>query len=64
MAVREYAAEPPPQISGRGGSARANLRPLRGFLWRGLLEQSVAERLAWAAFVAGLLWLAIWWALS
>jgi len=64
MAVREYAAEPPPRISGRGRSARARLQPLRGFLRRGLLEQSVVERLTWAAFVAGLLWLAIWWALS
>jgi hypothetical protein len=31
---------------------------------RSLLEQSVAERLAWAVIAAGLLWLAIWWALS
>ena len=41
-----------------------SVRPLRGFLHRGLLEQSVAERLARAAIAAGLLWLAIWWALS
>jgi hypothetical protein len=39
-------------------------RPFRGFLQHDLLEQSVAERLAWAAIAAGLLWLAIWWALS
>ena len=64
MAVRERVAGPTPRISGRGGSARARLQPLRGFLRRGLLEQSVVERLTWAAFVAGLLWLAIWWALS
>jgi len=44
--------------------ARPSLRPVRGFLQRGLLEQSVTERLAWATIVAGLLWLAIWWALS
>jgi hypothetical protein len=43
---------------------RPRLRPLRGFLQRGLLEQSVAERLVKAAIAAGLLWLAIWWALS
>jgi hypothetical protein len=38
--------------------------PLPSFLQRGLLEQSVAERLAWAVIAAALLWLAIWWALS
>jgi hypothetical protein len=43
--------------------AGPSLRPLRGFFRRGLLEQSVAERLAWAAIAAILLWLAIWWAL-
>jgi hypothetical protein len=43
---------------------RPSFRPLRGSLQRGLLEQSVAERLAKAAIAAGLLWLAIWWALS
>jgi hypothetical protein len=41
-----------------------SLRPFRGFLRRGLLEQSVAERLVKAAIAVGLLWLAIWWALS
>jgi hypothetical protein len=41
-----------------------SLRPLRGVFRRGLLEQSVAERLAWAAIASILLWLAIWWALS
>jgi hypothetical protein len=41
-----------------------SLRPLRSFFQHDLLEQSVAERLAWAAIAAGLLWLAIWWALS
>lgn len=45
-------------------TARPSLRPLRGFFQHDLLEQSVAERLAWAAIAAGLLWLAIWWALS
>ena len=64
MAVRERVAGPTPRISGRGGSAHPRFRPLRGFLQRGLPEQSVVERLTWAAFVAGLLWLAIWWALS
>ena len=44
--------------------ARPSFRPVRGFLQRGLLEQSVAERLVKAAIAAGLLWLAIWWALS
>ena len=44
--------------------ARPSFRPLRGFLQHDLIEQSVAERLAWAAIAAGLLWLAIWWALS
>jgi len=45
-------------------NARTSFRPFRGFLQRGLLEQSIAERLVWAAIAAGLLWLAIWWALS
>lgn len=44
--------------------ARPGFRPLRGFARRGLLEQSVVERLAWAVIAAALLWLAIWWALS
>jgi hypothetical protein len=43
---------------------RPGFRSLRISLHRGLLEQSIAERLAWAAIAAGLLWLAIWWALS
>ena len=42
----------------------SSLPPLPSFLQRGLLEQSVAERLAWAVIAAALLWLAIWWALS
>ena len=37
---------------------------LPSFLQRGLLEQSVSERLIWALIAAALLWLAIWWALS
>jgi hypothetical protein len=44
--------------------ARPGFRPLRISLHRGLLEQSVAERLAKAAVAAALLWLAIWWVLS
>jgi hypothetical protein len=44
--------------------AQPSLHPLGGFLRRGLLEQSVAQRLAWAVVAAALLWLAIWWALS
>jgi len=43
---------------------RPGFRPLRVSLQRDLLEQSVAERLAKAAIVVALLWLAIWWALS
>ena len=37
---------------------------LRGFFGRDLIEQSAIERLAKAVFVAGLLWVAIAWALS
>jgi hypothetical protein len=44
--------------------ARPGFRPLRISLRRGLLEQSVAERLTKAAIAVALLWLAIWWALS
>jgi hypothetical protein len=44
--------------------ARPGFRPILSSLHRGLLEQSVAERLAKAAIAAVLLWLAIWWALS
>ena len=44
--------------------ARPRLHSFRGFLRRGLLEQSVAERLVRAAIAAGFLWLAIWWALT
>lgn len=36
----------------------------RGWFERDLLEQSVTDRLARAGFVALLLWLAIYWALS
>jgi hypothetical protein len=42
---------------------RVLLGRVRDF-WRDLLEQSVTERLARAACVAALLWLAIYWALS
>jgi hypothetical protein len=42
----------------------SSLPPLPSFFRRGLLEQSVAERLTWAVIAAALLWLAIWWALS
>ena len=64
MAAPSRAAAPPPRISSRDAIARAILRPLTRPFRRGLLEQSVVERLTWAVFVAGLLWLAIWWALS
>ena len=37
---------------------------LQGVLERDLIAQSAAERLVKALFAAGLLWLAIWWALS
>jgi hypothetical protein len=43
---------------------RLGFRPVRVFLQRGLFEQSVAERLVWAAIASCMLWLAIWWALS
>jgi hypothetical protein len=41
-----------------------SFQPLASFLQRGLLEQSIAERLAKAIIAIGFLWLAIWWALS
>lgn len=44
--------------------ARVVRGELRALLARDLIEQGVAERLARAALAAGLLWLAIWWALS
>jgi len=44
--------------------SRQGLRRLRLVLERGLIEQSVAERLIKAGLAAALLWLAIWWALS
>jgi hypothetical protein len=44
--------------------ARPVIRRLRGALERDIIEQSAAERLVKALFAAGLLWLAIWWALS
>jgi hypothetical protein len=53
-----------PQRGAKGVIARPSFRPLRRFLDRDLLEQSVAERLAKAAIAAGFLWLAIWWALA
>ena len=43
---------------------RVVLGRVRGLFERDLLEQSVTERLARAGFAAGLLWLAIYWALS
>jgi hypothetical protein len=50
-------------------SALERLGPVHGWFGRGwferdLLEQSITERLARAGFVAVLLWLAIYWALS
>jgi hypothetical protein len=44
--------------------ARPIHRSLRAVLARDLIEQGVGERLTKAVFAAGLLWLAIWWALS
>ena len=44
--------------------ARLSFRPLRSFLDRDLIEQSVGERLVKAVIAAGFLWLAIWWALT
>jgi hypothetical protein len=43
---------------------RATLGRVRECFERELLEQSVTERLARATCVAGLLWLAIYWAVS
>ena len=45
-------------------TARPIIGRFRGVLERDLIEQSAAERLVRALFAAGLLWLAIWWALS
>jgi hypothetical protein len=43
---------------------RPVLGRFRDVIERDLIEQSAAERVAKAALIAGLLWLAIWWALS
>ena len=43
---------------------RPVLGRFRDVIERDLIEQSVAERVAKAALIAGLLWVAIWWALS
>ena len=43
---------------------QATLGRLCGVFVRDLIEQSAAERLVRAGCIAGLLWLAIWWALS
>ena len=53
-----------PQRGATNVIARPGFRPLRSFLDRDLLEQSVGERLVKAVIAAGFLWLAIWWALS
>jgi hypothetical protein len=45
-------------------TARAVLLRFQEVFERDMIAQSVAERLARAALAAGLLWLAIWWALS
>jgi hypothetical protein len=37
---------------------------MRSVFGRRLIEQSAAERVAWALLAAALLWLTIWWALS
>ncbi len=50
---------------GRGFAVeRPVISRLRDVLERDLIAQSAAERLVKALFAAGLLWLAIWWALS
>jgi len=43
---------------------RGVLAQFRAALARDLIEQGVAERLARAVLAVGLLWVAIWWALS
>ena len=53
-----------PRCAPVSGISRPLVCRLRVVLERDLIEQSVAERLAKAVFAAGLLWLAIWWALS
>ena len=45
-------------------TAQAMVGHLREFFGRDLIEQSAIERLARAVLVAGLLWVAIAWALS
>ena len=45
-------------------TAQVMVGHLREFFGRDLIEQSAIERLARAVFVAGLLWVAIAWALS
>ena len=52
---------PDPGLSAPG---RVMLRRLAGLFNRDVLEQSAAERLVTAACATGLLWLAIYWALS
>ena len=44
--------------------ARGVLGQFRAAVARDLIEQGVVERLARAALAVGLLWVAIWWALS
>lgn len=44
--------------------ARQTRERLRCIFERDLFEQSAGERLVKALFPVGLLWLAIWWALS
>ena len=44
--------------------ARGVLGQFRAAFARDLIEQGVVERLARAALAVGLLWVAIWWALS
>jgi hypothetical protein len=45
-------------------TARRIADRLRVAIERDPIEQGVAERLAKAGFASGLLWVAIWWALS
>ena len=45
-------------------AGRVLLARCRAMLHRDLLEQSVAERIAWAVIASAMLWLAIYWVLS
>ena len=53
-----------PRGSAVNAVGRVLLARCRAMLHRDLLEQSVAERLAWTVIASAMLWLAIYWALS